>query len=289
MPHLPRVYFFGTCLIDLIFPQAGLAAMRLLRREGLEVIYPQGQTCCGQPAYNSGYEAAARDVARRQLATFPEDYPILVPSASCAGMLKVQYPKLFAGSPDEERARRLAGRVHELTDYLARVLDWRHPDLGPPLKVALHHSCSARREMGVADAAAELLARLANLEVVEPDHAQECCGFGGTFAVKQPEISAAMAADKAAAILATGAQVLVGQDCGCLLNLGGTLAHRHPQAGRGQSGQGVDPGARGAAPATRGAATHDGSGRVRHQPAPLSQGPVVKHIAELLWERTHAP
>ena len=240
MPHSPRVYFFGTCLIDLIFPQ--------------------GQTCCGQPAYNSGYDAAARAVARHQLATFPEDYPILVPSASCAGMMKVQYPKLFAGTADEERALHLAARVHELTDYLARVLDWRRPDLGPPLKVVLHHSCSARREMGVSGAAADLLARLANLEVVEPDHAHECCGFGGTFAVKQPEISAAMAADKAAAILATGAQVLVGQDCGCLLNLGGTLAYGLTAKGLTASPRTPDP-----------------------------QAPVVKHIAELLWERTHAP
>lgn len=288
MPHSPRVYFFGTCLIDLIFPQAGLAAMRLLRREGLEVIYPQGQTCCGQPAYNSGYDAAARDVARRQLATFPEDYPILVPSASCAGMLKVQYPRLFAGTPDEERALRLAGRVYELTDYLARVLDWRHPDLGPPLKVALHHSCSARREMGVAGAAADLLARLANLEVVEPDHAHECCGFGGTFAVKQPAISAAMAADKAAAILATGAQVLVGQDCGCLLNLGGTLAYRYPQAEKAQAGKGAEFGIGDSAQSIQGAAAQTGSGGVKSRPTPGPRGPVVKHIAELLWERTHA-
>ena len=293
MPQAPRVYFFGTCLIDLIFPQAGLAAMRLLRREGLEVIYPQGQTCCGQPAYNSGYDAAARAVARQQLAAFPEDYPILVPSASCAGMMKVQYPKLFAGTADEERALHLAARVHELTDYLARVLDWRRPDLGPPLKVVLHHSCSARREMGVSGAAADLLARLANLEVVEPDHAHECCGFGGTFAVKQPEISAAMAADKAAAILATGAQVLVGQDCGCLLNLGGTLAYRYPKSGK-ESGAGAGFGPGPGAPAVQGAAVDPGS-LLTAKGLPASprtsdpQAPVVKHIAELLWERTHAP
>lgn len=177
---------------------------------------------------------------------------MVVPSASCAGMMKVQYPKLFAGTPDQERAWALARRVVELTDFLARVLDWRPFDLGEPLKVVLHHSCSARRELGVADAATDLLSRLAHLETVEPDHAQECCGFGGTFAVKQPEISAAMAADKAEAILATGAQVLVSQDCGCLLNLGGTLERRFPDTGP-------------------------------HQ----SRRPRVKHIAELLWERTH--
>jgi len=243
------VYFFGTCLIDLMFPQAGLAAMRLLRREGIQVIYPQGQTCCGQPAYNSGFDEEARRVARCQLDAFPRDIPILVPSASCAGMLKHQYPKLFMATPDEERAQGLAGRVYELTDFLLRVLDWRPEDRGPSLKVAIHHSCSARREMGSAEATRVLLGRIADLEVVEPHHAHECCGFGGTFAVKQPRISAAMAADKADAIVSTNAQVLVSQDCGCLMNLSGTLERRYP-----------DP----------------------------SQRPAVKHIAQLLWEFTHA-
>jgi L-lactate dehydrogenase complex protein LldE len=281
MDQADRIYFFGTCLIDLIFPQAGLAAMRLLRREGLTVVYPQGQTCCGQPAYNSGYDAEAQAVARRQLDAFPEDFPLVVPSASCAGMPKVQYPKLFAGTPDQERAERLAARVWELTDFLLRMLDWRRPDLGPPLRVVLHHSCSARREMGVAGAATALLSRLANLEVMEPDHAYECCGFGGTFAVKQPEISAAMAADKADAIVATASQVLVSQDCGCLMNLGGTLAHRYPEAGNPM----------GTRPFTS-LSVGQGQGFSALGKADLAspaRPPAVKHIAELLWERTHVP
>ena len=226
MTQPTAVYFFGTCLIDLLYPRVGLSAMRLIEREGVRVIFPQGQTCCGQPAYNAGFRREARRVARAQLDVFPEDLPVVVPSASCAGMLKVQYPALFSGTPDSRRALALAGRVVELTDFLGRVLDLRPRDLGPPLKVAVHNSCSARRELGVAPAALELLGRLANLEAVEPDHAYECCGFGGTFAVKQPEISAAMAADKAESIAATGASVLVGQDCGCLMNLGGTLDRR---------------------------------------------------------------
>jgi L-lactate dehydrogenase complex protein LldE len=237
------VYFFGTCLIDLLYPQVGLSAMRLLARERIRVIFPQGQTCCGQPAYNSGYRNEARRVAQAQLEAFPEDLPVVVPSASCAGMLKVHYPELCAGTPDAERAEALAARVVELTDFLVHALDYRPNDLGPPLRIAVHSSCSARRELRVAPAALELLGRLANVEAVEPDHATECCGFGGTFAVKQPEISAAMAADKAEAIAATGASVLVGQECGCLMNLGGTLARQ---------GQEI----------------------------------AVKHIAELLWERT---
>jgi L-lactate dehydrogenase complex protein LldE len=238
------VYFFGTCLIDLLFPRAGLCAMRLLHREGIRIIYPQGQTCCGQPAYNSGYRDEARAVARAQLDAFAQDLPVVVPSASCAGMFRVHYPRLFAGTADESRALALAGRVCEFTEFLIRVLDLRPVDLGPPLQVALHNSCSARRELGIADATLELLGRLGNVQAMEPDHAYECCGFGGTFAVKQPEISAAMAADKTTAIAATGAPLLVGQDCGCLMNLEGTFRHR-------------------------------------------GGGPEVRHIAELLWDRTH--
>jgi L-lactate dehydrogenase complex protein LldE len=220
------VYFFGTCLIDLLYPLAGISAMRLLRREGIRVVFPPDQTCCGQPAYNAGYEEEARRVARAQLGLFPGDLPIVVPSASCAGMFRVHYPRLFAGTPDAERAQSVAGRVHELTEFLVRVLDLRPRDRGAPVRVALHHSCSARRELAVSSAATELLGRLNKVDAVEPDQAHECCGFGGTFAVKQPEISAAMAADKAAAIADTGAQVLVSQDCGCLMNLEGTLRHQ---------------------------------------------------------------
>lgn len=244
-----RVYVFGTCLIDTLFPQAGLCAMRLLRQAGVRVVYPQDQTCCGQPAFNSGYRDEARRVARAQLDALPEDLPIVVPSASCGGMLRVHYPTLFAGTPDQGRAEALSRRVYELSEYLVRVLDWSPQDLGPQVRVVVHNSCSARREMGVADATLALLGRLARVEAVEPERATECCGFGGTFAVKQPEMSAAMAADKADAIAATGAEILLGQDCGCLLNLGGTFAHRAA------SGQGA--------------------------------GPRVLHIAEFLWERIH--
>lgn len=238
------VYFFGTCLVDLVFPQAGLAAMRLIERAGVRVIFPQGQTCCGQPAYNSGYRDEARRVAIAQLDAFPEDLPVVVPSASCAGMLKVHYPLLLADTPHAARADAFAGRVIELTDFLGRVLDLHLTDLGPPVRVAVHNSCSSRREMGVAGATIDLLGRLAQVELVEPQRAEECCGFGGTFAFKQPEISAAMAADKTSAIAATGAEVLVSQDCGCLMNLGGTFA---------RSGT----------------------------------GPIVRHVAEFIWERTH--
>jgi len=221
----PReVLLFGTCLVDLLYPQAGLAAMRLLRQAGLRVGFPAGQTCCGQPAWNSGFRDHARRVARLQLDVLAGDAQVVVPSASCAGMFREHYPRMFAGTADEPRARQLAGRVVELCELLERLPGLDLTDRGPPLTVALHQSCSARRELGTAPAAARLLARLAHITVIEPDHATECCGFGGTFAVKQPEISAAMAADKATAIDATGAELLVSQDAGCLTNIGGTAA-----------------------------------------------------------------
>lgn len=245
------VYFFGTCLVDTLFPRAGLAAMGLLRAAGVRVLFPQGQTCCGQPAANAGYRTEARAVARAQLDAFPGDLPILVPSASCAGMLKVEYPLLFADTPDADRAAAFADRVYEFADYLVRVLDYRPTDQGPPVRAAVHLSCSARRELGVAGATLEVLGRLSGVEAVEPERASECCGFGGTFAVKEPEISAAMASDKAALIRATGASVLIGQDYGCLMNLGGTLKRQ----------AGLDGG--------QGAAIR------------------VLHLAEFLLERTH--
>ncbi len=221
-----EVYFFGTCLIDLLFPRAGLSAMELLRRAGLRVIYPQGQTCCGQPAFNSGYREEARAVARRQLALFPGDLPIVVPSGSCAGMMKHHYAELFPGTPDEARARAVSARVYEWTEFLVDVLEVRLDDLGPPVRVAIHTSCSARREMGVARYIEALVGQLAQVEQRETAYKDECCGFGGTFAVKQPEISAAMVKDKTDHIAAAGADILVSQDCGCLMNIGGAFEHQ---------------------------------------------------------------
>jgi L-lactate dehydrogenase complex protein LldE len=225
-PQPPEVLFFGTCLIDLLDPEAGLAAMALIERVGFRVRFPQGQTCCAQPAYNAGFRRSARTVARQQLDALDGAQPIVVPSASCAGMFREHYPSLFAGTEDAERADRLAGRVVEFCEFLDRVLEPTPLDQGAPLRVALHQSCSARRETLTAPAAKRLLARFENLVLVEPQHPEECCGFGGSFAVKQPEISAAMTADKLDAIGATRAKVLVSQDLGCLINLGGMAKAR---------------------------------------------------------------
>ncbi|MEW8000299.1 MAG: (Fe-S)-binding protein [Candidatus Thiodiazotropha endolucinida] len=222
-----KVYFFGTCLVDLLYPEAGLAGMQLIRREGVEVVFPQDQTCCGQPAWNSGYRNEALQVAQRQLACFPEDYPIVVPSGSCAGMMRHHYPRMFRESGDRERVNKFSTRVYELTEFLVHILRIDLKDLGPPIKVALHTSCSARREMGVAGEHEALLEQLSNVELLEQARKQECCGFGGTFAVKQPAISAEMVSDKANAVTATGADILVSGDCGCLMNIGGHLEYRN--------------------------------------------------------------
>ncbi len=228
-PYPPKpdtVYFFGTCLVDLFYPQAGLAGMELLRREGVRVVFPQDQTCCSQPAWNSGYRDQARRVARAQLDCFAAAHPVVVPSGSCAGMIRRHYPVLFRGDPDERRAVDLARRTFELTEFLVNVLDVRLTDLGAPVRVALHVSCSARRELKAATEHAALLRQLRNVEVLEPQRHEECCGFGGTFAVKHPEISAAMVRDKADALAATGAELAVSGDCGCLMNIDGHLRHR---------------------------------------------------------------
>jgi L-lactate dehydrogenase complex protein LldE len=218
------VYFYGTCLVDLFFPEAGLSGIRLLQREGVRVIFPRGQTCCAQPAFNCGYHEEARAVARTQIALFREPYPIVVPSGSCAGMMKRHYPALFEGDPLEKEAEAFAARVVELTQFLANVLKVKLTDHGEKVRVTWHSSCHALREMGIVMEPRSLLAQLANVELAPLTRERECCGFGGTFAVREPEISAAMVEDKAGDVLATGAPLLLSGDGGCLLNIGGRLA-----------------------------------------------------------------
>lgn len=221
---LTDVYLFGTCLVDLFFPEAGMDAVALLEQQGLTVHYPQAQSCCGQPAHTSGHPDEAREVARAQLRLFPQPWPIVVPSGSCAGMMKHHWPTLFAGDPDEALACAVAARVVEVCDFLANVLDWQPQDRGAPTRVAVHVSCSARREMQVHGATWALVDRLANVERVVQDHESECCGFGGTFSLRHPEIAGAMVADKAAALQACAVDEYVTTDCGCLANINGKLA-----------------------------------------------------------------
>lgn len=225
-PKPDKVYFYGTCLVDMFYPQAGLDGIRLLEREGIEVIFPDDQTCCGQPAYTSGYHDEARAVAEAQLALFPEPWPVIVPSGSCGGMMRTHYPQLFAGTGREDQARELAGRIFELTEFLIHVCHIRLADKGAPQKVAMHTSCSARREMGLAETGPALLGQLEGVTLVEQARAAECCGFGGTFAVRHPEVSAAMVEDKTRAIEDAGAEHFVTSDCGCLMNIGGRFEHQ---------------------------------------------------------------
>ena len=232
----PRdVYFFATCVVDQFHPQAGLDAIRLLEREGITVHFPADQTCCGQPAYTSGFHDEARRVAAHQLDLFPEPWPVVVPSGSCGGMMKHHYPTLFANDAAlKTKAENLSGRIVELTDFLLNTLGLQLADKGAPTTVVLHTSCSARREMGVHLTGRALLNQLANVTIAQQDHEAECCGFGGTFSVKHPEISGAMVKDKVDALKATGAERVVSADCGCLLNILGHAAWRDQQEGRQQ-------------------------------------------------------
>lgn len=219
-PKPQKVYFFATCLVDLFYPEAGMAGIQLLEQQGIEVLYPPTQTCCGQPAYTSGYHDQARAVAQAQLDLFPEPWPIVLPSGSCAGMMRQHYPQLFAHTPEQARAQAIANRVFELTDFLLHVCQVQLKDQGQPIQVALHTSCSARRELGIAHVGEKLLDQLDQVVRVEPKRTSECCGFGGTFAVRHAPISAAMVEDKTLALL-DAAPHFVTTDCGCLMNIQG--------------------------------------------------------------------
>jgi L-lactate dehydrogenase complex protein LldE len=221
------VYFFATCLVDLFCPEAGMDAITLLEREGVTVHFPENQTCCGQPAYTSGYADEARAVALTQMQLFPNDWPVVVPSGSCAGMMRHHYPKLFADDPVMKlKAEALAERVFELSELLLNVLKVQWQDSGKPATITLHTSCAARREMGTHEHARALLAQLPSVNVVMQSHESECCGFGGTFSLKHPSISSAMAGDKADALKETGAAAFISADCGCMLNINHTLQKR---------------------------------------------------------------
>jgi L-lactate dehydrogenase complex protein LldE len=232
-PEPPQqVYLFATCLVDLFVPQAGLDAVRLLEREGMTVHFPRGQSCCGQPAYSSGNPEQARAVAKAQLDLFAQPWPVVVPSGSCAGMMRHHWPLLFEHDPlAGPKARELAERVYELSEFLVRVLKVDFASAAAtaglaPETVVLHTSCAARREMGTRAHGVELLDALPGVRRLEHQRESECCGFGGTFSLKHPDISGAMVADKIAAACATGAERLVSADCGCLLNIGHAAARQ---------------------------------------------------------------
>lgn len=221
--HSDTVYYFGTCLSDFFYPDAGMAGIRLLHREGIRVIYPQAQTCCGQPAYNSGFPEEAKKVAKRQIRLFKEPLPVIVPSGSCAGMMRFHYPKLFSNDPDLDSIIEFSRRVFELSEFLVKVLDIKLHDKGFPVKVTWHSSCHSLREMNVIEDSKSLIRQLKNVELIELEKEYECCGFGGTFSVKHSEISSAMVKDKVADIVNSGASLVLTNDCGCLMNITGAM------------------------------------------------------------------
>jgi L-lactate dehydrogenase complex protein LldE len=218
-----RVGLFVTCLVDLIRPSVGFAAVKLLEDAGCTVEVPR-QTCCGQPAFNSGDRQTAREIAEQVIAAFePHDY-VVAPSGSCAGMLKVHYPELFHGDPDWlPRVHRFCAKTFELVSFLVDVLDV--TDLAARFSgtVTYHDACSGLRELGIRAQPRRLLARVDGLNLAEMRDADVCCGFGGTFCVKYPEISNAIVAKKADHIAATGAGTLLAGDLGCLMNMAGKL------------------------------------------------------------------
>ena len=222
-----RVALFVTCLVDLHRPTVGFAAIKLLEDAGCTVEVPRAQTCCGQPAYNAGDRATARDLCAGLLDAFGGYEYVVVPSGSCGGMLRHHLPGLFEGDPGlATSARALAARVWELTAFLTDVLGVTHVEAAYDGVATYHDSCAGLREMGVKAQPRALLSGVAGLSVVEMKEPEVCCGFGGTFCVKYPDISVRMASDKTADVAATGADTLLAGDMGCLLNMAGRLTRQ---------------------------------------------------------------
>ena len=222
-----RVALFVTCLVDLFRPTVGFAAVKLLEQAGCMVEVPSAQTCCGQPAYNSGDRADAKAIALRVIAAFAGYDYVVAPSGSCAGMIRQHYPELFADDPvNLRRAQELAARSWELVSFLVDVCGMREVAARWKGAATYHDACSGLRELGVRDQPRRLLASVEGLRLCELPDAEVCCGFGGTFCVKYPDISDKMVDDKAADIVATGAETVLAGDLGCLLNIAGKLSRR---------------------------------------------------------------
>jgi L-lactate dehydrogenase complex protein LldE len=222
-----RVGLFVTCLADLVRPRVAFATLRLLRDAGCEVVVPRTQTCCGQPAYNSGDRSTAFALARKVLDEFGDLEHVVVPSGSCGGTFRLHYLHLFADDPALlARAEQLAARTHELCDFLVNVLALDSVPGRFSGSVTYHDSCASYRELGIFDEPRRLLSLVPGLELREMDESMGCCGFGGTFSIKYGDISAKLAEDKCANLSTTGADAIVGGDLGCLLNIEGRLRRR---------------------------------------------------------------
>ena len=225
LPSAPfRVGLFTTCLADLFRPNICFAAVKLLEDAGCVVDAPVSQTCCAQPAYNSGDARDARDIAEQVITTFEEFDYLVAPSGSCVGMIREHYPTLFAADRHwRPRVERFVGRCHELITFMTDVLGVEAVNAAYPATVTYHDSCSGLRELGIRNQPRKLLASVSGLTLKEMNSAEVCCGFGGTFCVKYPEISGRMVSDKVSSIHATGADTVLGGDFSCLMNIAGRL------------------------------------------------------------------
>ncbi|MGO4182345.1 (Fe-S)-binding protein [Paenibacillus sp. TAF43_2] len=222
-----KVSLFITCLSDALYPRVGEAMVRLLAKYGVSLEFPTVQTCCGQPAYNSGYWKEARESAKTILDAFEDSDFVISPSGSCTGMIH-HYPKLFEDDPVMlKRANKLQSKSYEFTQFLVQVLGVTDIGAAFPHKVTYHPSCHGSRILGVKDEPLALIQNVKGLELVPLPFAEDCCGFGGTFAVKMADISGAMVTEKVDHVLETEAEVLVGLDMACLLNIAGNLRYRN--------------------------------------------------------------
>ncbi|MFK8911296.1 (Fe-S)-binding protein [Streptomyces sp. YS-3] len=228
-----RVALFVTCVNDAVYPATGIATVRLLERLGVEVDFPPGQTCCGQAQFNTGYRRETEPLVRRMGAVFEGYDHVVTPSGSCAAMIRDNYPRLARRAAAEGRgtelgaiAESLVPRVYELSEFLVDVLGVTDVGAYFPYTVTYHPSCHGLRMLGLGDRPRRLLEAVKGLELRELPGAEECCGFGGTFALKNPDVSTAMGTDKADSALTTGAEVLCGADSSCLMHLDGILRRR---------------------------------------------------------------
>ncbi len=227
MTERPRVGFLVTCIVDAMRPNIGFASLRLLEAAGCEVEVPRAQTCCGQPALNSGDDATTRRLARQVIETFePYDY-VVAPSGSCAATIRSHYGALFADDPAwRDRQAALSAKTWEILSFLTDVMKFRPGDTRYDGVATYHDSCSGLRDLGIHDQPRALLSAVDGLRTVPLSGNDECCGFGGTFCVKYPDISNAIVTNKADKVLATGADTLLGGDLGCLMNMAGKLSRK---------------------------------------------------------------
>jgi len=224
-----RVTLFIPCFIDSLYPQVGVAIVKILERLGHEVDYPEAQVCCGQPPFNSGYWDEARVVAERQLAVFRDAEVVVSASGSCGAMFKVFYGELFKDRPQQAEAKALGAKTFEFSEFLVNKLGVR--DVGARFegKVTFHDGCHGLRELGTKAAPRELLRAVKGLELIEMGEAESCCGFGGMFAVKFPQISTAMAEVKCNSIIDTGVETIVSNDSSCLMQIQGYINRHSPR------------------------------------------------------------